>query len=424
MKSAIPRLSAVVLLAALLLSLAVPTLAAEQDCGAKLLAITFDDGPGPYTADLLDALADRNVKATFFIAGYRAEKYPELLQRIVDEGHQLGNHTWDHPNLNTLSAAKIRKEISSVQDLITAAGGSASAWVRPPYGNANATVRKTIQSPLIAWSVDPEDWKYRNADTVCKNLVNGAYDGAILLVHDIHKTSIPGALAAIDKLLDEGYEFVTVEQLLARRGVTPENGKVYYDAKNHGINLPADEVPPQSYDESKLTEHWAYDALALSIRRGWLLPEDDGRWKPNRYLTRGEFVAALGRFCGIPAAYQTGEPMPYTDVSSDDPDAPYIRWAQSAGLMIGANGEFHSGRTLTREQAATVIARFLTLSGRAAETAPLDYTDAARISTWARDGVAQCTALGILQGSHGAFRPKGTLTRAQIATILQRLAQE
>ena len=116
--------------------------------------------------------------------------------------------------------------------------------------------------------------------------------------------------------------------------------------------------------------------------------------------------------------------MPSTDVSSDDPDAPYIRWAQSAGLMIGANGEFHSGRTLTREQAATVIARFLTLSGRAAETAPLDYTDAARISTWARDGVAQCTALGILQGSHGAFRPKGTLTRAQIATILQRLAQE
>ena len=422
MKRHLLRPMAVLLSLVLLLGLAAPAFAAAEDCGAKLLAITFDDGPGPYTADLLDELASRNVKATFFVAGYRAQKYPELLQRIVDEGHQLGNHTWDHPNLNTLSVSKIRRQIDSVQELITAAGGSEHAWVRPPYGNANSTVKATIQSPLISWAVDPEDWKYRDADTVCRKVVDGAYDGAIILVHDIHKTSVPGALSAIDALLDEGYEFVTVEQLLARRGVEPENGKVCYDAKNRGVNLPADEVPPQSYDETKLTEHWAYSALELSVRRGWLLPEDDGRWKPNKYITRGEFCAVLGRFCGVPETYRTGEAPLYTDVSADDTNAPYIRWAHDAGLMVGSGERFQPDRTLTREQMATVIARYLALNGVSQETAAPDYSDAARISGWAQSGVALCTAHGILQGSHGAFRPKGTLTRAQTAVVLQRLS--
>ena len=421
MKRLFFRVSALLLLAAALTGCALPARAAE-DCGAKLLAITFDDGPGPYTSDLLDALDDRGVKATFFVAGYRAQNYPELLQRMVDEGHQLGNHTWDHANLNTLSAAQIRRQLDPVQKLITDAGGSANAWVRPPYGNANSTVRAAVTVPLINWAVDPLDWKYHDADTVCSNIVSGAYDGAIILVHDIHKTSVPGALAAIDQLMADGYEFVTVEQLFARRGVTPEAGKVYYDAKNNGVNLPADEVPPQSYDESRLQEHWAYDAMELCFRRGWMQPEDDGRWKPNRYITRGEFAAALGRFCGVSGAYDAGQPL-YSDVDADDPNAPYIRWAHDAGLMIGAGGQFRPDRTLTREQMATVIARYLALLGSAQADCPApDYTDAARISGWAKDGVAQCTAGGILQGSHGAFRPRGTLTRAQTAVILQRLA--
>lgn len=417
------RVPAMLLLLALLFGLAAPVFASE-DCGAKLLAITFDDGPGPYTADLLDELASRGVKATFFVAGYRAQNYPELLQRIVDEGHQLGNHTWDHPNLNTLSASKISRQINSVQTLITAAGGSEHAWVRPPYGNANSTVRAAIQVPLISWAVDPEDWKYRNADTVCRNIVNGAYDGAIILVHDIHKTSVPGALDAIDQLMAEGYEFVTVEQLFARRGVTPEAGKLYYDAKNRGVNLPADEVPPQAYDESRLTEHWAYGALELCFRRGWLLPESDGRWKPNKYITRGEFCAALARFCGIPDTYRAGEPPLYSDLSAGDANASYIRWAHDAGLMLGTGDCFRPDRTLTREQMATVIARYLALTGTAQEASAPDYADSASISAWARDGVALCTALGILQGSHGSFHPKGTLTRAQTAVILQRLSSQ
>ena len=275
-----------------------------------------------------------------------------------------------------------------MQELITAAGGDDPAYIRPPYGNANQTVRSNVSVPLINWAVDPLDWKYRNADTVCNNIVSGAYDGAIILVHDIHKTSVPGALAAIDKLLDEGYEFVTVKDLFKRRGVTPEAGKVYYDAKNNGINLSAEQISPEYYDEDKLAAHWGYDALCLCMERDWLTTDADGRWLPNHYVTRGALATAFGRFCGITDAYRAGEDTGYADVSSDDPDAPFIRWASDAGLMIGTGGQFSSDATLTREQLATVLARYLTLQGEA-EAPALSlaevYSDADAISGWAAD---------------------------------------
>ena len=163
----------------LILTLCMP--AAASGFTGKLIAITFDDGPGAYTAQLLDELAARDVKATFFVSGYRAANYPETLKRMVSEGHQLASHTQNHENLNTLSAAKIADEISRTQDYITAAGGDNPAYIRPPYGNANKTVRAQAPSPLINWSVDPEDWKYHNADTVCSNILAGSYDGAITI---------------------------------------------------------------------------------------------------------------------------------------------------------------------------------------------------------------------------------------------------
>ena len=140
--------------------------------------------------------------------------WPETLKRIVNEGHQLANHTYNHKNLNTCSAQTVAYEISAVQALITAAGGDENAYIRAPYGNANKTVKSVVTAPLIYWSVDPEDWKYRNAETVRSNIESGVFDGAIILVHDIYKTSVDGALAAIDDLMAEGYEFVTVKDLL------------------------------------------------------------------------------------------------------------------------------------------------------------------------------------------------------------------
>lgn len=406
----------------LILTLCMP--AAASGFTEKLIAITFDDGPGAYTAQLLDELAARDVKATFFVSGYRAANYPETLKRMVSEGHQLASHTQNHENLNTLSAAKIADEISRTQDYITAAGGDNPAYIRPPYGNANKTVRAQAPSPLINWSVDPEDWKYHNADTVCKNILAGSYDGAIILVHDIYQTSVNGALAAIDKLLEQGYEFVTVRDLLLRRGITPEAGVMYYDAKNTGVNLDIDEAGSGYYDESQIESHWAYDALTFCLDHGFLSREADGRVRPNKPITRGEFVTSLAKICGVDESYRYYAETGYRDIASGSELAPYVKWARDAGLMDGSNGAFHPDDYLTREQMATVVARYLTALGRApggaAQTA---YKDQSRISAWALDGVALCTREGILQGSNGAFLPKGKLTRAQTAAIVYRLSE-
>ena len=417
-----PKIFRAALALVLMLALSVPALAAGFT--GKLIAVTFDDGPGAYTASLLDELAARDVRATFFVSGYRAANYPETLKRMVAEGHQLASHTQNHENLNTLSAGKIASEMSQTQQLITAAGGDDPAYIRPPYGNANQTVRNTAQTPLINWSVDPEDWKYHNADTVCRNILSGSFDGAIILVHDIYKTSVDGALAAIDRLLAQGYEFVTVRDLLLRRGISPEAGVMYYSAKNTGVNLDVDEAGSGYFDERRLSEHWAYDALEFCLSHGYLSYEDDGRVRPNKPMTRGEFVESLARFCGIDESYKYYEDTGYRDIASESRLAPYVKWARDAGLMDGSNGVFLPDDKLTREQMATVVARYLTAigcsSGAAAQTS---YKDQSRISAWAVSGVALCTQEGILQGANGAFGPKGKLTRAQTAAILYRLSE-
>lgn len=416
------KLLCAILALLILSSLCIPALA--SDFGGKLIAITFDDGPGAYTASLLDELAARDVKATFFVSGYRAVNYPETLKRMVQEGHQLASHTQNHKNLNTLSGAQIASEISQTQDLITNAGGDDPAYIRPPYGNANKTVRAQANVPLISWSVDPEDWKYHNADTVCKNILAGSYDGAIILVHDIYQTSVNGALAAIDQLLLQGYEFVTVRDLLLRRGVTPEAGVLYYDAKNTGVNLDIDEAGSGYFDESRLSSHWAYDALEFCLSHGYIAQEADGRVRPNKPITRGEFVTSLAKFCGIDESYQYYTETGYQDIASSSALAPYVKWARDAGLMNGSTGSFLPDDTLTREQMAAVIARYLSALGLASNAiSPTSYKDQSRIARWAEDGVALCTQEGILQGANGFFLPKGKLTRAQTAAILYRLRE-
>ncbi len=227
-----------VLLVLILLCSAYP-FAASGAGGAKLVAITFDDGPSKYTATLLDGLKARGAYATFFCVGYNASAYPKTLKRMVDEGHQIANHTSTHPELPSLSSAGIQKEIANCNKYLAAAAGNQTFYLRPPYGSYNKTVRNVCGSPIILWSVDTLDWKYRNANTVYNNIINNTKDGSIILLHDLYKTSVDGALRAIDTLQGRGYEFVTVKELLRRRGITPQNGTVYSSAPNKGINLPA-----------------------------------------------------------------------------------------------------------------------------------------------------------------------------------------
>jgi peptidoglycan-N-acetylglucosamine deacetylase len=187
---------------------------------APFIALTFDDGPHPTnTPRLLDILKARNVKATFYVVATNAKRYPEIMRRIVAEGHEIGNHTVTHPNLSKMSADGVRNELRACHDAIVSTTGVAPRTMRPPYGAITAAqktwIKKEFGYPTILWSVDPEDWKKPGSGTVTSRLVSGATPGGILLVHDIHAGTIDAMPATVDQLLAKGFKFVTVTQLIA-----------------------------------------------------------------------------------------------------------------------------------------------------------------------------------------------------------------
>ncbi|MBP5332298.1 MAG: polysaccharide deacetylase family protein [Lachnospiraceae bacterium] len=197
----------------------------------KKIALTFDDGPGEYSDELLDFLKDRGIHVTFFMIGNQVSTYAKQVKRMYDEGHELGNHTYTHPHLTNLSAAGVRSEIEKCDKAIYKAAGAYPTVMRPPYGSVNSTVLANIDHPVITWNVDTLDWQYRDADYVAEQVYKGAASGNIILVHEIHKTTIKGVKVAIDRLLDEGWKFVTVTELLTCDGSTLENGVKYNSKK-------------------------------------------------------------------------------------------------------------------------------------------------------------------------------------------------
>ncbi len=188
------------------------------DCSTlSCVALTFDDGPGEYTAQLLDILADKKVKATFFVVGRSATNNPDLIAREVNEGHVVGNHTWSHPRLSTLTPETIAAELEQTKQAITAAGAPSPILVRPPYGAQNSTVRQVLAGRgeiLTLWSIDTLDWKNRNAAVNTRQAVDRTQAGSIILMHDIHPETVQAVPAIIDELEDKGFVLVTVPELL------------------------------------------------------------------------------------------------------------------------------------------------------------------------------------------------------------------
>ncbi|MBR5926724.1 MAG: polysaccharide deacetylase family protein, partial [Firmicutes bacterium] len=171
----------------ILLALAlIPAGAFAEGSTAKLAAITFDDGPGPYTAELLDGLKERGVKATFFIQGRKVSSYTELIQRMYNEGHQIANHSWDHPKLTTLSASSVKAQIDNTNKALAKVLGEGITFcVRPPYGSYNKTVLANLGAPGVGWSVDSNDWRWTNdANKTVSEIMSNVFDGAIILLHD------------------------------------------------------------------------------------------------------------------------------------------------------------------------------------------------------------------------------------------------
>jgi peptidoglycan-N-acetylglucosamine deacetylase len=185
----------------------------------KVLAMTFDDGPHrTLTPQLLDFLKEKNIKCTFFVVGPLVQSYPDIIRRMVAEGHEVANHTWNHPILTSCSDAKIRSELQRTEDIIVKVAGVRPRLIRPPGGGINKRIEAMIYQEFgysdILWSVDPQDWRRPGIQTVTNRLVSGAHPGAIMLAHDIHPPTLPAAKAMFEQLLAQGYRFVTVSQLL------------------------------------------------------------------------------------------------------------------------------------------------------------------------------------------------------------------
>lgn len=186
----------------------------------SVVAMTFDDGPHPkLTPRLLDMLKERNIKATFFVIGKCVAEYPDIAKRIVDEGHEIANHSWSHPQLTKLSPAAFDTEISQTNDAIEKATGVRPVTMRPPYGAINAGLTKRLNEEyglsVILWSVDPLDWKIRKSDHVSSHIIKNTAPGAIILAHDIHASTVDAMPAALDTLQSKGYKFATVSELIA-----------------------------------------------------------------------------------------------------------------------------------------------------------------------------------------------------------------
>ena len=198
--------------------------------GTKYVALTFDDGPRCETTSLLlDGLAQRGAQATFFVVGTQVvcAENETLLIRMKDEGHQVGNHTYSHVRLHAADKDIVLEEIHKNDVILRNILGEGDYWLRPPYGLIDGSTAKLVKTPMIYWSLDPEDWKLLDAEKVRDHVVNHVKDGDIILLHDFYPSSVEAALMIVDQLQLEGYTFVTVEELFRIKGVEPENGILY-----------------------------------------------------------------------------------------------------------------------------------------------------------------------------------------------------
>ena len=181
----------------------------------KKVALTFDDGPDPrYTEKLLDGLKERNVRATFFVLGKQAEKYPEIVARIQEEGHLIGNHTYSHMQLRKSNREEFKEELKQTSEIISDITGEELQYVRPPFGSWDKSFEGELNMFPVLWTVDPRDWCKSDASCIVRNVVSKVQDGDIILLHDQYDSSVKAALKIVDELKERGYEFVTVEELL------------------------------------------------------------------------------------------------------------------------------------------------------------------------------------------------------------------
>ena len=417
-----------------------------QAAGSKLIALTFDDGPGPYTARLLDGLKERGVKVTFFNLGQRAESYPDLVRRIVAEGHQLASHTYSHKDLSSTSLDTAMEEINKTTRIFNKVTGSDQAYfLRAPYGNTTQSIRSRIKTPVIYWSVDTLDWKYLNADRVRRNIVSDAFDGAIVLCHDIYSSTVSGALAAIDNLKSQGYEFVTVRELYRRRGVTMQNGEVYYSCKNRGTDAGALAAPKITVtaagngarvtidSPSGVPVYYTLDGSAVSYGAAKYTGPFDLS-SPCTIRAVAAYDLNGGRSSEASLSY-TMPPAAKAEIHTEEGQLSFTGFGEGETVYYTLDGsDPKSGGTAYDGPVALTpgcwIAYYTGGTGKApTAVTKLYYSDQGNLfgdvepGDWYYDKVDTAVALGYMYGmGNYTFGPKGRLTRAMVTAIFFRMS--
>ena len=193
----------------------------------KLIALTFDDGPNYNTNRVLDILKENDVVATFFVLGSRIKGNEYILKKMVNNGNEIGNHTFNHLLLTKYKEDKINDEINNTKNLIFEVTGKYPKLLRPSYGSFNKTIKRVGEAPIIIWDIDTLDWKYHNSKKISNRVISKVKDGDIVLMHDIYSATANALEIVIPTLKDMGYTFVTVSDLFYYKGITLENGKVY-----------------------------------------------------------------------------------------------------------------------------------------------------------------------------------------------------
>ncbi|MDE6850888.1 MAG: polysaccharide deacetylase family protein [Lachnospiraceae bacterium] len=203
----------------------------DLDPNKPMVALTFDDGPyTKVTRKILKALKKNDGRATFFVVGNRIEDYAETLKMTYDQGNQIASHTYDHADLSKMTAKQIKKEIDKTNKAVSKVIGCETTALRPPYGNVSQKMRKTIPVSMFYWSLDSEDWKSRNVNAILKRCKT-VEDGEIILMHDLYPTTAKAVEKLVPKLTKQGFQLVTIDELLYYKGIKAKGGKVYYSGR-------------------------------------------------------------------------------------------------------------------------------------------------------------------------------------------------
>ena len=197
----------------------------------KAVALTFDDGPSKFTSEIMDALEAYDGRGTFFVVGERLDEWSDTLKAENDRGHQIGSHTYSHPNLTKLSEKHIREQFDETQALVLKYVGEEPAILRPPYGSINELVKATIPVPMIKWSVDSRDWDSRDAASVYDVITSSVVDGDIILMHDLYDSTAEAVRRVAPWLHEQGFQMCTVEELFELKHINLHPGSAWLSAK-------------------------------------------------------------------------------------------------------------------------------------------------------------------------------------------------